>query len=61
LGVRSLATKYPKQVDVHDLDPFYYSITFVKGVTFIAKDGKTLYVADRVVSKLPVGTERRRR
>ncbi len=58
---KALATKYPRQVDIHDLDPFYYSITFVKGGTFVAKDGKTVYVADRVVSKLPAGTERRRR
>ena len=58
---RRLATKYPGKVDIHDLDPYYYSITFVKAGAFIRADGSTVYVADRIVSKLPAGTERRRR
>ena len=43
------------EISLHDLDSFYFSVTFVKAGSFVQKDGSTVYVADRVVSRLPPG------
>lgn len=48
------------EISLHDLDPFYFSVTFVKAGAFIQTDGSTVYVADRVVSRLPTGLKIKR-
>ena len=47
-------------ISVHELDPFYFSVTFVKAGAFLQKDGSTVYVADRRVSRLPPGLKVKR-
>jgi hypothetical protein len=58
-----LGKLYPGRLHVHELDPFYYSITFVKPGTYtvprsigpVSLGNRSVVVADRVVSALPAG------
>ncbi len=58
-----LGKRYPGQLRVHELDPFYYAITFVKGGLYtvprsigpIALGTRAVNVASRVVSPLMSG------
>ena len=50
-----LAHNHPGRVSVQTLDPFYRSITFVKGGEYEV-DGATVALPDRIVSPLPTGT-----
>jgi len=50
----NLARDYPSQLSVNELDPFYYSITYVKAGVY-TWDGQSVNVAERVVHTLPDG------
>jgi hypothetical protein len=56
---KRLAAANSNKVRVSHLDPFYYSVTFVKGGTYKREDGSEVIVKDRVVSPvLPLSSLR---
>jgi hypothetical protein len=52
---KRIKDKHGSKVIIRELDPFYFSITFVKAGAYVVPGKKTTYVADRVVSRLPEG------
>ncbi len=51
-----LQTQYPGKLRIHELDPFYYSITFVQAGTYVPPAvAAPTPVAGRIVSSLPSG------
>lgn len=51
-----LEPSHPDRIRIHDLDPFYYSLTFVRGGTYATSASSSpVTVAERIVSPLPTG------
>jgi hypothetical protein len=52
---KRLLKSHKSEISLHELDQFYFAVTFVKSGSFVQANGSVVYVADRVVSKLPTG------